>query len=47
MSTDKTKLIEQERKLNMEFRNVIPAGKIEQFDQAFAAFIATIEMILK
>lgn len=40
-------LIEKERKLNMEYRNLIPAGKLEAFDQAFAAFISTIEMILK
>ena len=40
-------LIEKELKLQQEFRGVIPSGKITEFDQAFAAFIATIEMILK
>lgn len=40
-------LIEKELKLQQEFRNVIPSGKVKEFDQAFAAFISTIEMILK
>ena len=40
-------LIEKEIKLQQEFRGVIPAGKVKDFDQAFAAFISTIEMILK
>ena len=40
-------LIEKELNIQQEFRGVIPAGKIAEFDQAFAAFISTIQMILK
>lgn len=40
-------LIEKELKIQSEYRGVIPAGKVKEFDQAFAAFIATIELILK
>lgn len=40
-------LVEKEIKLQADYRGVIPAGKVKEFDQAFAAFIQTIEMILK
>ncbi len=40
-------LVEKEIKIQQEFRNVIPSGKVKEFDQAFAAFIQVIEMILK
>lgn len=40
-------LIEKELKLQQDFRGVIPAGKVKEFDQAFAAFVTTIELILK
>lgn len=40
-------LIAKERAIADEYRGVIPSGKIKDFDQAFAAFILTIEMILK
>jgi hypothetical protein len=39
-------LIEKEINLQNEFRGVIPAGKVQQFDQAFAAFIESIKTIL-
>ena len=40
-------IVEKELNLQKEFRGVIPAGKVKEFDQAFAAFIQTLEMILK
>ena len=40
-------LIAKENQIADEFRGVIPSGKIEQFDQAFAAFIQTLNVILK
>lgn len=39
-------LVTKERAIADEFRGVIPAGKIKDFDSAFAAFIQTIEIIL-
>lgn len=46
ISTFRTALIEKEINIQKEFRGVIPSGKVQQFDQAFAAFIETIKMIL-
>jgi hypothetical protein len=40
-------LIAKETQIADEFRGVIPSGKIKEFDQAFAAFIETINIILK
>lgn len=40
-------LIAKETQIADEFRGVIPSGKIKQFDQAFAAFIQTLNVILK
>ena len=37
----------KEVQIQDEFRGVIPAGKIKEFDQAFAAFIQTLNIILK
>lgn len=39
-------LITKEKAIADEYRGVIPAGKIKDFDSAFAAFIQTIEIIL-
>lgn len=39
-------LITKEKAIADEYRGVIPAGKIKDFDSAFAAFIQTIELIL-
>jgi hypothetical protein len=39
-------LIAKEKLIADEYRGVIPAGKIKDFDSAFAAFIQTIELIL-
>ncbi len=46
ISTYRLALIEKEVKIQNDFRGVIPEGKIKQFDQAFAAFIKTLELIL-
>lgn len=46
ISKFRTALIEKEINIQNEFRGVIPSGKVQQFDQAFAAFIETIKMIL-
>jgi hypothetical protein len=40
-------LITKEVQIQDEFRGVIPSGKIKEFDQAFAAFIQTLNIILK
>ena len=40
-------IIEKEKKIADDFRNLIPAGKIKEFDQVFAAFIESITVILK
>ena len=40
-------IIAKEVQIQDEFRGVIPAGKIKEFDQAFAAFIQTLNVILK
>lgn len=40
-------IIAKEVQIQDEFRGVIPAGKIKEFDQAFAAFIQTLNIILK
>lgn len=40
-------LIAKETQIADEFRGVIPSGKIKEFDQAFAAFIQTLNIILK
>ena len=40
-------LIAKEKKNLDEFINVIPSGKIKEFEQAYAAFIQTLTIILK
>ena len=40
-------IIAKETQIQDEFRGVIPAGKVKEFDQAFAAFIQTLNIILK
>lgn len=40
-------IIAKEMQIADEFRGVIPSGKIKEFDQAFAAFIETLNIILK
>lgn len=40
-------IIAKEMQIQDEFRGVIPSGKIKEFDQAFAAFIQTLNLILK
>lgn len=39
-------LISKEKKIADDYRNLIPAGKIKEFDQVFAAFIQSLETIL-
>ena len=40
-------LIAKEKKNLDDFINIIPSGKIKEFEQAYAAFIQTLEIILK
>jgi len=40
-------IIAKEVAIQDEYRNYIPAGKIKEYDQAFAAFIQTLNVILK
>jgi recombination DNA repair RAD52 pathway protein len=40
-------IIAKEVQIQDEFRNFIPSGKIREYDQAFAAFIQTLNVILK
>jgi hypothetical protein len=40
-------IIAQENKIRDEYRNLIPAGKLELFDKTFATFISTLSEILK
>jgi paraquat-inducible protein B len=40
-------LIAKEKKNLDDFINIIPSGKIKEFEQAYAAFIATLNIILK
>jgi hypothetical protein len=40
-------LIAKEKKNLDDFINIIPSGKIKEFEQAYAAFIQTLELILK
>jgi len=40
-------IIAKEMQIADEFRGVIPSGKVKEFDQAFAAFIQTLNIILK
>jgi len=40
-------IIAKEVQIQDEFRNYIPSGKIKEYDQAFAAFIQTLSIILK
>lgn len=40
-------IIAQENKIRDEYRNLIPAGKLEVFDKTFATFIQTLNEILK
>jgi hypothetical protein len=40
-------IITKEREIADHYRGVIPEGKVKEFDQAFAAFIQTLNIILK
>lgn len=40
-------LIAKENQILDDYRNVIPSGKVKEFEQAFAAFIQTINLVLK
>ena len=40
-------IIAKEREIADHYRGVIPEGKVKEFDQAFAAFIQTLNIILK
>jgi hypothetical protein len=40
-------IIAKQTEIKDHFRGLIPSGKVEQFDQAFAAFITTLNVVLK